>query len=75
MGAMASQINSLTIVYSNVYSDADQRKHQISVLLAIVRGIHRWPKGGMMTSSNENVDDVIKPPIGKHVRFRESLRW
>ena len=28
MGAIASQITSLTIVYSIVYSDADQRKHQ-----------------------------------------------
>ena len=27
MGAIASQITSLTIVYSIVYSDADQRKH------------------------------------------------
>ena len=43
MGAMASQITSLTIVYSTVYSDADQRKHKISVSLAFVRGIHRWP--------------------------------
>ena len=30
MGAIASQIISLTIVYSTVYSDADQRKHQSS---------------------------------------------
>ena len=30
MGAMASQITSLTIVYSTVYSGAGQRKHQIS---------------------------------------------
>ena len=43
MGAIASQITSLTIVYSTVYSDADQRKHQSSALLAFVRGIHRWP--------------------------------
>ena len=28
MGAVASKITSLTIVYSIVYSDADQRKHQ-----------------------------------------------
>ena len=28
MGAMASQITSLTIVYSTVYSGTDQRKHQ-----------------------------------------------
>ena len=28
MGAIASQITSLTIVYTTVYSDADQRKYQ-----------------------------------------------
>ena len=43
MGEIASQITSLTIVYSTVYSGADQRKHQISASLAFVRGIHRWP--------------------------------
>ena len=43
MGAMASQITSLTIVYSTVYSDADQRKEQSSASLAFVRGIHRGP--------------------------------
>ena len=43
MGAMASQITSQTIVYSNVYSDADQREHQSSVSLAFVLGIHRAP--------------------------------
>ena len=43
MGAIASQITCLTIVYSIVYSDADQRKHQSSVSLAFVRGIHRGP--------------------------------
>ena len=41
MSTMMSQITSLTIVYSTVYSDADQRKHQSSVSLAFVRGIHR----------------------------------
>ena len=40
---MASKITSLTIVYSTVYSDADQRKHQSSASLASVRGIHRGP--------------------------------
>ena len=34
MGAMASQITSLTIVYPTVYSVADQRKHQSSASLA-----------------------------------------
>ena len=43
MGRIASQITSLTIVYSIVYSDADQRKHQSSASLAFVRGIHRGP--------------------------------
>ena len=41
MGTIASQITSLTIVYSAVYSDADQRKYQSSASLAFVRGIHR----------------------------------
>ena len=43
MGTIASQITSLTIVYSTVYSDADQRKYQSSASLAFVRGIHRRP--------------------------------
>ena len=43
MGAIASRITSLTIVYSTVYSDADQRKHQSSASLAFVWGIHRGP--------------------------------
>ena len=36
MGAMASQITGVTIVYSTVCSSADKRKHQSSVLLAFV---------------------------------------
>ena len=43
MGAIASQITNPTIIYSTVYSGADQRKHQSSASLAFVRGIHRWP--------------------------------
>ena len=43
MGAIASQIPSLTIVFSTVYLDTDQRKHQSSSSLAFVRGIHRRP--------------------------------
>ena len=42
-GVIASQITSLTIVYSIVYSGADQRKHQSSTSLAFVRGIHQGP--------------------------------
>ena len=43
MGAIASQITSLMIVYSIVCSDADQRKDQSSPSLAFVPGIHRGP--------------------------------
>ena len=43
MGVIASQITSLTIVYSTVYSDADQRKQQSSTSLAFVQGIHQRP--------------------------------
>ena len=43
MGAIASQITSLAIFYSTVYSDADQSKHQSSASLAFVREIHRGP--------------------------------
>ena len=43
MGAIASQITSLTIVFSAVYLDTDQRKQQSSASLAFVRGIHRRP--------------------------------
>ena len=43
MGTIASQITSFAIVYSTVYSGADQRKHQSSASLAFVRGIHRIP--------------------------------
>ena len=43
MGEKASQITSLTIVYSTVYSGEDQRKHQGPASLAFVQGIHRWP--------------------------------
>ena len=43
MSTIASQITSLTIVYSTVYSDADQRRHQSSASLAFVWGNNRWP--------------------------------
>ena len=43
MGAIASQITSLTIGFSTVYSNTDQRKHQSSASLAFVRGLHRRP--------------------------------
>ena len=41
MTTIGSQITSLTVVYSTVYSDEDQRKLQSSASLAFVWGIHR----------------------------------
>ena len=63
MTAIASQITSLTIVYSTVYLDADQRKHQSSASLAFMQGInrgpvnspHKWP----VTRKMFPFDDVI----------------
>ena len=43
MGTMTSQIISLSIGYSTVYSDADQRKHHSPASLAFVWGTHRGP--------------------------------
>ena len=63
MDAMASQITSLTIVYSTVYSDTDQWKHQSSAPLAFVLGIHRGPVNSPqkwpVTRKMSPFDDVI----------------
>ena len=63
MGPIASQITSLTVVYSIVCSDADQRKHQSSAPLAFVRGIHRGPVNSLhkwaVTRKMFPFDDVI----------------
>ena len=57
MTTMASQITSLTVVYSTVYSDADQRKHQSSASLAFVWG--NSPHKGPVTRKMFPFDDVI----------------
>ena len=63
MGAMASQITSLTINHSIVHSVADQRKHQSSASLAFACGIHRWPVNAShkwpVTRKMFQFDDVI----------------
>ena len=69
MGTIASQITSLTIVYSTVYSDADQRKYQSSASLAFVRGIHRrpvnsphkWPVTRQMFPFDDVIVNVTTP--------------
>ena len=63
MGMMASEITSLTIVYSTVFSGTDQRKHQSSVPLAFVRAIYQWPVNPLhkwpITQEMFPFDDVI----------------
>ena len=60
MGEMASQITSIKIVYSAVYSG---RKHKSSASQAFVRGIHLWPVNsphkGPVTGKTFPLDDVI----------------
>ena len=63
MSATASQIFGVSIVYSTVYSGADQRKHGSSASLAFVRGIH-WrpvnsPHKGPVTQNIFPFNDVI----------------
>ena len=63
MGAMASQITGVSIVYLTVCLGVDQRKHQSSASLAFVRGINRWPVNsshkGPVTRKMFPFDDVI----------------
>ena len=67
MGAIASQITSLTIVYSADFSGVDQSKHQSSASLAFVWGIHRGPVNsphkGPVTRNVFPFDDVIMSTI------------
>ena len=65
MSAIASQITSLTIVYSTVPAGAHQKKHQSSASLAFVRGIHRWP----MNSPHK------WPVTRKMFRFNDVIMW
>ena len=63
MTAIASQITGVSIVWSIVCSGVGQRKHESSVSLTFVKGIHRWPVGsshkGPVTRKMFSFDDVI----------------
>ena len=64
MTTMAYQITSLTVVYSTVYSDADQRKHQSSASLAFVwefTGTDEFPAQRASYAEMFPFDDVIMP--------------
>ena len=81
MSVMASRITSITMVYSTVYSGAEQGKHQSSVSLAFVRGIHRLPVNsphkGPVTRKMFPFDDVImKMPICcQPLCFHRRIPW
>ena len=74
MSLMASQITSLTIVYSPVCSGTDQRKDRISASLAFVRGIHRGPVNSRhkrpVTRKMFSFDDVIMLGFVHFIRQR-----
>ena len=63
MDTIASQITILPIVYSTVYSGADQLKHPSSASLVFVPGIQRWPVNsphkGPVTRKMFPFDDAI----------------
>ena len=65
MSVVASQITSLEIVNSMVYSGTDQRKHQSSASLPFVRGI-RWSP----------VNSLHKRPVTRKMfPFDEDIMW
>ena len=70
MTMLASQITSLTVVYSIVYSGVDQSKHQSSASLAFVQEIHRgpvnFPHKWPVTRKMFPFDDVI---MNKRIYF------
>ena len=86
-GAMASQITSLTILYSTVYSSANQRKHQSAASLVFVRGTHQWTVNSSykwpVTRKMFPFDDVSKHKIYRpsrrntmiYIYCRSIFRW
>ena len=82
MGSIASQITSLTIVYSAIYSGTDQRKHQSSASLAFVRGIHRglvnsphkWPVTRKMFPFDDVMFVVLCLVLGHYGGFPKFFR-
>ena len=79
MGVIASQITSLTIDYSTVYSDADQRKHQSPASLAFVGGTHRGPVNSPhkwpVTRKMFPFDDVIMKRAQVFGRHKVNYAW
>ena len=80
MSTMASQITRLTMVYSTVYLGVDQKKHQSSASLGLVRGIHRWPvnsphKGPVTRKIFPvyDIDKLIRDKMSLQIEANDSL--
>ena len=83
MGATTSQITSPTIVYSTVYSDADQIKHESSASLAFVWGNHRgplnsphkWPVTRKMFPFHDVIMSYLFALTLRHYKSDGNLMW
>ena len=75
ISAMASQITGVSIVWSTLWSGADQRKHQRSASLAFVKGIQRWqgnsPHKRLVTRKMVPFDNVIMSIHKYHSLFSQ----
>ena len=73
MSAMASQITSLTIVYSNVLRRKSKKTSKLRVI-GICAGIHRWPVNsphkGPVTRKMFQFDDVIMVRVPRAILLR-----
>ena len=83
MSTIASQITNLTIVYSTVYSDADQSKHQSSASLAFVRGqmasdaenVSIWWRHHDMDRHGKGLDRFPNLPLSKLPLYKPYCLW
>ena len=69
MGAVASQITSLTIVYPTDYSDADQRKHPSVTGLCAGNSPGTGEFPAQMVNNAENVSIWLRHHGGGNFRF------
>ena len=77
MGAMAYQVTGVWVVWSTVCAGVYQRKHQNSVSLDFLRGIHRWPMDsahkGPVTQKMFPFDDLFMSNYPKRLAWLGSV--
>ena len=74
MSALASQITSVSIIYSTVCSGTDLREHQSSASQAFVRGIHRWPVNSPHKGPVTQKMFPLDHDFGEHAPLSTALR-